>query len=197
MELLMRRNRLVGLIAFLVIAFFAWWILGHATPKGQPTLMNITQENLTEFERDFDNSGDQVRVLLLFSPTWPACVRGASAIESLLKQLPGEKLRILVVWEPILPSDWQSPTRPVLSRISDLRAAQYWDKDHLVAKLIKAQISPEEPNCCDHNGILWDLVALYPKRSDLRSKPSFIAGPVYKEIGNTRNRLSSMSGLGL
>jgi hypothetical protein len=73
----------------------------------------------------------------------------ASAIEGLLKQLPTDKLRVFVVWEPILPSDWQSPTNPVLSRIPDLRVSQYWDQDHLVAKLVKEHIPPDQPNCCD------------------------------------------------
>jgi len=119
-------------------------------------------------------------------------VRGASAIEGLLKQLPVEKLRVFVVWEPILPSDWQSPTNPVLSRIPDLRASQYWDKDHLVATLLREHVPPDEPNCCNKDGVLWDLVALYPKHSVLKSAPSFIAGPVVKAVNNAKERLSEM-----
>jgi hypothetical protein len=42
-------------------------------------------------------------------------------------------MKILVVWEPMLPTDWGAPTTPVLARISDARATQFWDKDHLVA----------------------------------------------------------------
>ncbi len=119
-------------------------------------------------------------------------MRGASAIEGLLKQLPTDKLRVFVVWEPILPSDWQSPTNPVLSRIPDLRASQYWDKDHLVATLLREHVPPDEPNCCNKDGVLWDLVALYPKHSVLKSAPSFIAGPVVKAVNNAKERLSEM-----
>jgi hypothetical protein len=110
----------------------------------------------------------------------------------LLRQLPTDTLRVYVVWEPILPSDWQSPTNPVLSRIPDLRASQYWDKDHLIAKLVRKYVPADEPNCCDKNGILWDLVALYPKHSVLKSTPSFIAGPVVKAVTNAKERLSQM-----
>ena len=119
-------------------------------------------------------------------------MRGASAIEGLLKQLPTDKLRVFVVWEPILPSDWQSPTNPVLSRIPDLRASQYWDKDHLVATLLREHVPLDEPNCCNKDGVLWDLVALYPKHSVLKSAPSFIAGPVVKAVNNAKERLSEM-----
>jgi hypothetical protein len=58
---------------------------------------------------------------------------GASAVEEILKREKSRSLRVLVVWEPILRSDWSRPTRPVLARISDPRAKQFWDKDHLIA----------------------------------------------------------------
>lgn len=119
-------------------------------------------------------------------------MRGSSAIEDVLKQFPSGKFKVFVVWEPILPSDWQRPATPVLSRVSDLRAAQYWDHDHLVSKVLREHISPDDPNCCEHNGHLWDLVALYPKNSTLRSKPTFIAGPVVKVIAGAKKHLSEM-----
>lgn len=109
-----------------------------------------------------------------------------------MKQVPADKLRIFIVWEPILPSDWQRPTHPVLSRVSDLRASQYWDKDHLIAKRIRQYLPPDEPNCCEHNGILWDLVALYPKQAPLNTRPSFIAGPVVRAVDRARKQLSEM-----
>jgi len=71
-------------------------------------------------------------------------------------------MTILVVWEPILPTDWGAPTSPVLARISDARAVQFWDKDHLVAKALRQQLSPSQI-CCQRNGIIWDVAALYPK----------------------------------
>jgi len=117
-------------------------------------------------------------------------VRGASAIEELLKDQSSQKLRVFVVWEPILPSDWQSPTQPVLAKLADVRASQYWDKDHLIATLLRQHVPSDGPNCCEHDGILWDLVALYPRRAPLRSAPSFISGPVVKSIGEARTHLA-------
>ena len=119
-------------------------------------------------------------------------MRGAFALEGLLKQFPSGNVKVFVVWEPILPSDWQRPVTPVLSRISDTRASQYWDKDHLVSKLLRAHIPEGEPNCCDTNGHLWDLVALYPKSSILESTPVFIAGPVVRAIDGAKKRLAQM-----
>jgi hypothetical protein len=78
----------------------------------------------------------------------------------------------------MLPTDWGKPTRPVLSRISDLRATQFWDKDHLVAKELSQHLSGSERNFCRRKGILWDLAALYPRDSQWGAQPAFVDCPV-------------------
>jgi hypothetical protein len=87
-------------------------------------------------------------------------------------------LKVLVVWEPILPTDWGKPTSPVLARIPDLRAVQFWDKDHFISKELRPQLSGSEPNCCTRAGTLWDTVALYPRNVKWGGQPVFIDGPV-------------------
>lgn len=90
-------------------------------------------------------------------------------------------LTILVVWEPILASDWSRPTRPVLARIPDRRAMQFWDKDHLIARQLDQQLSTSQASCCRHAGVLWDVVALYPKGVQWGgSQPVFVDGAVVK-----------------
>jgi hypothetical protein len=99
----------------------------------------------------------------------------------LLKQEKSENLTVLVVWEPILASDWSRPTRPVLARIPDRRVVQFWDKDHLIAKQLDQQLSTLQPSCCRHEGTLWDLVAVYPNGVQWgNSQPAYIDGPVAK-----------------
>jgi hypothetical protein len=98
-----------------------------------------------------------------------------------------------VIWEPILASDWSRPTRPVLARISDRRTVQFWDKEHLVAKKIDAQLSKTQPTCCRHDGILWDVAALYPKGIKWGdSPPAFIDGAVKPIAAELGKQLSSM-----
>jgi hypothetical protein len=97
-----------------------------------------------------------------------------------LKQESG-KLTVLVVWEPILPSDWSRPTRPVMARIPDSRVIQFWDKDHLIAEQVGRQLHTKQPSCCRRSGTLWDLVALYPNGTNWNeSEPFYVDGPVYK-----------------
>lgn len=104
----------------------------------------------------------------------------------LLAKYPDEKLRVLVVWEPILWSDWRRPTSGTLARITDHRARQFWDPKHLVSEEL-ARIEtqhPEQPQpeCCVDKGFHWDEAVLYPPSSHWKdgSRPEFWNGPVYK-----------------
>lgn len=74
-------------------------------------------------------------------------------------------LRVFTVWEPILATDLTPPISAVLERMPDLRVRQYWDPNHLVAKQLASDARPPQQKeaCCVKDGILWDLVAIYPK----------------------------------
>jgi hypothetical protein len=103
------------------------------------------------------------------------------------------KLTVLVVWEPILPSDWSRPTRPVMARIPDSRVIQFWDKDYLIATQLKGQLRTKQPTCCRHSGTLWDLVALYPKGTNWNeSEPFYVDGPIYKIESELQNQTSKL-----
>jgi hypothetical protein len=86
-------------------------------------------------------------------------------VASILDRHPDMTVHVFVVWEPILPTDWSPPTTFALGRIRDLRVQQYWDPDYLVAKTLASDRRPPQPteDCCERDGILWDLIAVYPK----------------------------------
>lgn len=93
-------------------------------------------------------------------------------------------VEVLAVWEPMLPSDWLPPTTLVMRRLSDRRIRQFWDPQHLVAKRMAADARSLQPTpkCCQRDGILWDLVAVYPRgdRWERALPPAkLFDGPVY------------------
>ena len=58
---------IVAVVALLAIGVYTW---GPATPpSGQAPLLELTSENLQQFQSAFNESADQVRVVALLSPT--------------------------------------------------------------------------------------------------------------------------------
>jgi hypothetical protein len=94
------------------------------------------------------------------------------------------------VWEPILLTDYSSPSTGVLARLSDPRVTHYWDKNHLFAEQLARRLKsdPEHPlpRCCDEGGIDWDEVVVY--RQDARwddqlPRAVYLDGPVVHALG--------------
>jgi hypothetical protein len=169
----------IGLAAFLA----AFWAVSarHETPAGQPRLADVTVQSLPQLKQEFNASPDSERVLLLLSPTCPVCVAGSSRVNAVLKSHPAGSIRVLAIWEPILPTDWNKPTNAVLDRLSDRRVVQWWDKQHLIAQLLKESHGGQDPRCCKRNGTLWDVIAVYPpgaRWDETLPAPQLIAGPV-------------------
>jgi hypothetical protein len=83
-------------------------------------------------------------------------------VEKLLERHPQQKVKVFAVWEAILPTDWSPPTTLALGRLSDRRVAQFWDKEHVLAKAMAESRDPaSRPDCCVRKGVLWDLIAVY------------------------------------
>jgi hypothetical protein len=80
-----------------------------------------------------------------------------------LKKHPEIKVRVFVVWEPILQTDWSPPFSGVLGRVSDSRVTQFWDKEHYMASRLAKDARDPQPTqkCCIRNGYLWDLAVVY------------------------------------
>ena len=64
----------------------------------------------------------------------------------------------MLVWDVSPPGRW------ALSTMSDPRVQQFWDPSHLVAQRLKSDARPPQPeyDCCERQGTLWDLAAVYP-----------------------------------
>jgi hypothetical protein len=95
---------------------------------------------------------------------------------------------VLIVWEPILATDWGAPSGSTLGRISDPRARQFWDPQHLVSqeltRIAKAKAAQPQLDCCEEKGFFWDDVILYAPGTRWKDMPVsvFWNGPVWKII---------------
>lgn len=118
-------------------------------------------------------------------------------MENILKRHPHSAVVVLSVWEPILPTDWNPPGSGVLRRLSDTRVHQFWDSDHRVAFALKNTAAALRPNCCEHNGILWDLAAVYPpgvRWGEVAPAPVFLDGAVAPVANELETAISKALG---
>ena len=104
-------------------------------------------------------------------------MRGASAIQQVLQREAGKDIRVFVLWEPVLLTDWLAPSTATLKRISDRRTQQYWDKRRLLSKAMGET---------DKKSIVWDQVIIYGRGVSWSEvappKPVVAVGPVFDAV---------------
>jgi hypothetical protein len=115
----------------------------------------------------------------------------------MLGEIENPRLRALIVWEPVLPSDLFPPTSSVLSRLDDSRAEQFWDggrslSDAMVRDPENAWLAEDgEPVSPDL--ILWDEVLVFPpgRTWDAHGPPTARCGPVVGCLQDIRSAVSA------
>jgi hypothetical protein len=169
----MKLLRILLLILAAVLGAGAFYLYaGSSVPQGQPEMVRLTPANFGALRDAFNAARDQPRLVVLMAPTCPVCLQGASALQRVLTAQSDPRLRVFVVWEPVLATDWGAPSTFTLRRISDSRAQQYWDRGRLLSKAMGEK---------DNSSIVWDHALVYPKGAvwqDAPPKPSFEGGTV-------------------
>jgi len=101
-----------------------------------------------------------------------------------MQEFAGKPVRTFVIWEPVLPTDWSAPSTASLSRISDSRAVQFWDRGRLISHSMGEH---------DRKSIVWDHVAVYPPGAvwdDSPPQPIYRGGPVVQATESVRAALA-------
>jgi hypothetical protein len=96
----------------------------------------------------------------------------------------GKPVRVFVVWEPVLPTDWGAPSTAALRRIADPRATQFWDKGRLISRSMG-----------EHNprSVVWDFIAVYGDGAvwnDHLPQATYKGGPVVRVTQPARAALA-------
>ena len=105
-----------------------------------------------------------------------------------MQEIQGKRVRVFVVWEPVLPTDFFPPSSASMKRIADSRAAQFWDKGRLVSKAMGEH---------DGDSIVWDHIAIYPPGARWNwpaPKPLYAESPIIDVVEETRAALAKALG---
>jgi hypothetical protein len=117
-------------------------------------------------------------------------LQGASATGQLLQEIDNQDVRVFVIWEPVLATDFFAPSTAALARIADARAAQYWDRKRALSHLLG-----------EHNRstVVWDYIAVYvPGKlwQDAPPKPLYSDNPVRDVIGGAKESINRLLAAG-
>jgi hypothetical protein len=113
-------------------------------------------------------------------------LQGASALNKLLGEQKDAGIRVFVVWEPVLPTDMGAPSTATLKRLSDPRVSQYWDKQHVISRLLGEH---------DRSSVVWDYVAVYQPGKlwdQAPPEPASSGAPVVHAIDKTRDEIQRL-----
>ncbi len=113
-------------------------------------------------------------------------MQGASATGQLLREINSQDLRVFVIWEPVLPTDFGAPSTAALARIPDARAAQYWDGKRALSHLLGER---------NRSTVVWDYIAVYAPGTlwqDSPPKPIYSDNPVRDVISGAKESIQRL-----
>ena len=144
----MKRLLLVLLLVFVLSG------TGIALQGPTLTITSVSTDG-KEFIGAFNAASDRIRLVTVFSPTCGHCIRGASDIAKMLKQEKKAKIKVLILWAPILSRDSKLAAERATAYLQDSRSEHFWDLWNFGRQHYTRQLDyPEDETA-------WDIFVLY------------------------------------
>jgi hypothetical protein len=90
---------------------------------------------------------------------------------------------VLVVWEPVLATDWGSPSPMLPAMIADPRVAHFYDRHRRLSAMLGGpdnvtKLAREADLGFPMEDVIWDIALLYPPRVSWEALAEFAVAPV-------------------
>jgi hypothetical protein len=141
------------------------WVAARveARPPAPPRALTPASQVAKQFVRD----AGKVRLLILASPTCPACRRGvAVVVREVLGGAHAKNLRASIVWVPMLDSDSAEAARLESSLYPDKRITHFWDEGAKLAADLGPWLGLAEGKKA------WDVYMVYDARAKWAARPA-------------------------
>jgi hypothetical protein len=123
---------------------------------------------LDQLKSRFNKDKGTLRLVVLVSPTCPACVTGAEWIqEYILKRNPKLDLKVYAVWYEMYPGDSPDDFPAARKLIPDKRVSHYWDQPKDVGRWFFGKVPTDT-----EGDIEWDAFYLYGEESVWTDQPT-------------------------
>jgi len=103
----------------------------------------------------------------------------------LLRAKEGANVRVFVVWEPVLLTDWRRPSASLTSYVADRRAEHFWDPERKLSGMYGGSANVEALAEKLQKGfrmkdVVWDTALLYPPGLRWGQRARLLVAPVVK-----------------
>jgi hypothetical protein len=138
--------------AFVSFAAFVAFVVLTINP-----VSGAGRSTFDQLKESFNRDTGMPRLILLTSPTCPACVGGADWVQTeVLNQYPDLKIRVYTIWYEMYPGDSPKAFPAAKKIMPDTRVQHFWDQPKTTGKWFKANVPS------DYTGkIMWDAYYLY------------------------------------
>jgi hypothetical protein len=143
------------------VFFVSFVVLASAATDG------AARSTFDQLKETFNKDKGTPRLILLTSPTCPACVGGADWVQTeVLEQLPHLNIKVYAVWYEMYPGDSPRAFPSAKKTMPDRRVQHFWDQPKTTGKWFKANVPS------DYAGpIQWDAYYLYGADAEWTSTP--------------------------
>ena len=108
----------------------------------------------------------------------------------MLREINSKDVRVFVIWEPVLATDFAAPSTAALARIPNLRVSQYWDRKRALSHLLGER---------NRSTVVWDYIAVYapgPLWQDAPPRPVYSDHPVRDVIRGAKDAIQRLLATG-
>ncbi len=155
----MKTRRIIASLFFLLFALTAAqpgsaWGGGESGDKPDPVDELPELTDFASLQEVFNQDTGHVRMVALLSPSCGYCIKGYRYMRKILDEVQDERLKMYVVWEPMLSGDSKKLATRMSRKAKDPRMVyQAWDNERVTGKTWQASM--------DLPGIAWDVYFLY------------------------------------
>ncbi len=109
---------------------------------------------------------------------------------------PKADTRVFVVWEPVLTTDWGTPSQALTAYVADRRAVHFWDHDRVLSAMLggagKLETLADERNIGFRmKDVVWDTALVYPPGARWGGRAKLLVAPVTKYRPELERSLST------
>jgi hypothetical protein len=100
-----------------------------------------------------------------------------------LRENPGARLRVFVIWEPVLANDWGTPAQALTANVPDRRVVQFFDRERRLSAMLGGvahleSLASDRRIAFRMKDVIWDTALVYPAGASWGTPAKLMVAPV-------------------